>query len=124
MAEYMKERVCKLNNKIKKLLEKDCVILDGGFGTELQKRGMKPGETSEIMNFVRPDDVEAIHRSYIEAGANIINANTFGANRLKLARTEYTTADVVKKALGIARKAAEGTDTLVALDIGATSQTL
>ena len=124
MAEYMKERVCKLNNKIKKLLEKDCVILDGGFGTELQKRGMKPGETSEIMNFVRPDDVEAIHRSYIEAGANIINANTFGANRLKLARTEYTTADVVKKALGIARKAAEGTDTLVALDIGPTGQLL
>ena len=110
--------------KIKELLERQHIILDGGFGTELQKRGMKPGETSEIMNFARPDDVEAIHRSYIEAGANIINANTFGANRLKLARTQYTTADVVKKALGIARKAAEGTDTLVALDIGPTGQLL
>lgn len=110
--------------KIKELLERQHIILDGGFGTELQKRGMKPGETSEIMNFARPNDVEAIHRSYIEAGANIINANTFGANRLKLARTQYTTADVVKKALGIARKAAEGTDTLVALDIGPTGQLL
>ncbi len=100
------------------------MILDGGFGTELQKRGMKPGETSEIMNFVRPDDVEAIHRSYIEAGANVINANTFGANRLKLAKTQYSTADVVKQALNIARRAAEGTDALVALDVGPTGQLL
>ncbi len=111
-------------NKVKELLESSYVILDGGFGTELQKRGMKPGETSEIMNFVREEDVYAIHRSYIEAGANIINANTFGANRLKLAKTEYSTAEVVKKALGIARRAAEGTDALVALDIGPTGQLL
>ena len=113
-----------MNDKVKKLLENKYVILDGGFGTELQKRGMKPGETSEIMNFVRPDDVEAIHRSYIEAGADIINANTFGANRLKLAKTQYTTAEVVRTALSIARKAAEGTDALVALDIGPTGQLL
>lgn len=113
-----------MNDKVKKLLERNYVILDGGFGTELQKRGMKPGETSEIMNFVRPDDVEAIHRSYIDAGADIINANTFGANRLKLAKTQYTTAQVVREALMIARKAAEGTDALVALDVGPTGQLL
>lgn len=113
-----------MNDKVKKLLEKEYVILDGGFGTELQKRGMKPGETSEIMNFQREDDVYAIHRSYIEAGADIINANTFGANRLKLAKTHYTTAEVVGKALSIAKRAAEGTDTLVALDIGPTGQLL
>ncbi|MBQ9482983.1 MAG: homocysteine S-methyltransferase family protein [Ruminiclostridium sp.] len=113
-----------MNDKVKKLLEKEYVILDGGFGTELQKRGMKPGETSEIMNFQREDDVYAIHRSYIEAGADIINANTFGANRLKLAKTQYTTAEVVGKALSIAKRAAEGTDTLVALDIGPTGQLL
>ncbi|MBR5088248.1 MAG: homocysteine S-methyltransferase family protein, partial [Ruminiclostridium sp.] len=113
-----------MNDKVKKLLEKQFVILDGGFGTELQKRGMKPGETSEIMNFQREDDVYAIHSSYIEAGANIINANTFGANRLKLAKTQYSTAEVVRKALSIAKRAAEGTDTLVALDIGPTGQLL
>lgn len=111
-------------NKVRELLKKQYVILDGGFGTELQKRGMKPGETSEIMNFVRPDDVEAIHRSYIEAGADIVNANTFGANRLKLAKTQYTTAEVVQKALSIARSAAEGTNALVALDVGPTGQLL
>lgn len=113
-----------MNTKVRELLSRDHVILDGGFGTELQKRGMKPGETSEIMNFKREDDVVAIHRSYIDAGANIINANTFGANRLKLAKTEYSTDDVVKKALSLARKAAEGTDTLVALDIGPSGQLL
>ncbi len=113
-----------MNDKVKKLLEKEYVILDGGFGTELQKRGMKPGETSEIMNFQREDDVYAIHRSYIEAGADVINANTFGANRLKLAKTQYSTAEVVRKALSIAKRAAEGTDTLVALDIGPTGQLL
>ena len=112
------------DNKVRELLKGRYVILDGGFGTELQKRGMKPGETSEMMNFVRPDDVEAIHRSYIEAGANIINANTFGANRLKLARSEHSTAETVKEALTIARRAAEGTDALVALDIGPTGQLL
>ncbi len=111
-------------NKVRELLKKEYVILDGGFGSELQKRGMKPGETSEIMNFKREDDVYAIHRSYIEAGSDIINANTFGANRLKLAKTQYSTAEVVKKALSIARRAAEGTDTLVALDIGPTGQLL
>ncbi len=109
---------------VRELLDRDYVILDGGFGTELQKRGMKPGETSEIMNFAREDDVYAIHRSYIEAGANIINANTFGANRLKLAKSGYTTAEVVDKALTIARRAAEGTETLVSLDIGPTGQLL
>ncbi|MCR4780461.1 MAG: homocysteine S-methyltransferase family protein [Ruminiclostridium sp.] len=99
-------------------------MLDGGFGTELQKRGMKPGETSEMMNFVRADDVYAIYRSYIEAGADIINANTFGANRLKLAKSGRSVTETVGKALSIARRAAEGTDALVSLDIGPTGQLL
>ncbi len=112
------------NDKVRKLLERQYVILDGGFGTELQKRGMKPGETSEIMNFRMADDVTAIHRSYIDAGSDIIYANTFGANRLKLAKSEYSTADVVRKALENARRAAGGTDTAVALDIGPLGQLL
>ena len=109
---------------VEELLKRDHVMLDGGFGTELQKRGMKPGETSEMMNFVRADDVYAIHRSYIEAGADIINANTFGANRLKLAKSGRSVTETVGKALSIARRAAEGTDALVSLDIGPTGQLL
>lgn len=103
---------------IKELLERDYVVLDGGFGTELQKRGMEPGETSEIMNFKRDEDVRAVLRSYIEAGSDIISANTFGANRYKLKNEGHTTEETVNKALDIAREAAKGTDTLVALDIG------
>lgn len=103
---------------VKELLKKDYVVLDGGFGTELQKRGMEPGETSEIMNFKREADVCAVLRSYIEAGSDIISANTFGANRYKLEGSGYTTAQVIEKAMSIAKTAAEGTDTLVALDVG------
>lgn len=110
--------------EIKTLLGRDYVILDGGFGTEMQKRGMKPGETSEIMNFKMPDEVRNVLRSYVEAGSDIISANTFGANRLKLEGSEYTVGDVVKQAMKLACEAAAGTDTLVALDIGPLGQLL
>ena len=96
---------------VKELLEKDYVVLDGGFGTELQKRGMEAGETSEIMNFKREADVRAVLRSYIEAGSDIISANTFGANRYKLEGSGYTTAQVIEKAMDIAVSAAEGKST-------------
>lgn len=109
---------------VKTLLERDYVILDGGFGTEMQKRGMKPGETSEIMNFKMEDEVCAVLRSYVEAGSDIVSANTFGINRFKLKGTGYSVDETVEKAVSIARKAAEGTETLVALDIGPIGQLL
>lgn len=109
---------------VKTLLTRDYVILDGGFGTELQKRGMKPGETSEIMNFKMEDEVCAVLRSYVEAGSDIISANTFGINRFKLKDTGYTVKETVEKALSIARKAVEGTETIVALDVGPIGQLL
>ncbi len=109
---------------VKTLLNRDYVILDGGFGTELQKRGMKPGETSEIMNFKMEDEVCAVLRSYVEAGSDIVSANTFGINRFKLSDTGYSVKEAVEKALSIARKAVEGTETLVALDIGPIGQLL
>ena len=77
--------------EIKTLLGRDYVILDGGFGTEMQKRGMKPGETSEIMNFKMPDEVRNVLRSYVEAGSDIISANTFGANSSKARNTPLVT---------------------------------
>lgn len=109
---------------VKTLLERGYVVLDGGFGTELQKRGMKPGETSELMNFKMEREVYGVLRSYAEAGSDILSANTFGANRLKLKNGGYTTEQVVKKALSIAREAVAGTETLVALDIGPIGQLL
>lgn len=109
---------------VKTLLKRDYVLLDGGFGTEIQKRGMKAGETSELMNFSMEREVFEVLRSYVQAGSDIISANTFGANRLKLKNSGYTTAQVVRKAMDIAKKAVEGTETLVALDIGPIGQLL
>ncbi len=109
---------------VKTLLERDYVILDGGFGTEMQKRGMKPGETSEIMNFKMEEEVCNVLRSYVEAGSDIVSANTFGINRFKLKDTGYTVEEMVNKALDIAKKAVSGSETLIALDIGPIGQLL
>ncbi len=109
---------------VRELLKNNFVVLDGGFGTELQKKGMLPGETSELMNFKREQAVLEVLRSYAEAGSDILSANTFGANRLKLKDSGYTTAQVVDKAMDIARRAVEGYKTLVALDIGPIGQLL
>ena len=60
------------------------VFFDGGMGTELQKRGMQAGEMPELWNITHPEIVTEIHREYYNAGADIVTANTFGANSLKL----------------------------------------
>ena len=69
------------------------LILDGAMGTMLQRSGMKPGEMSEMLNFTRPEVVEGIQRAYLDAGSEVIYANTFGANRRKLAGTGKTPAE-------------------------------
>jgi len=109
---------------VRTLLSRDYVVLDGGFGTEMQKRGMKAGETSEIMNFKMENEVFDVLRSYVEAGSDIVSANTFGINRFKLSDTGYSVKEAVEKALSIAKRAVSGTDTLVALDIGPIGQLL
>ena len=88
------------------------------MGTMLQKMGMEPGTVPELLNFTRPDWILSIHRAYLDAGSQIVYANTFGANRHKLARTNRTSADVIAAAVGLAKEAVRGTNALVALDIG------
>ena len=66
------------------------ILLDGGMGTMLQARGLKPGEHPELAALEHPDWLFDIHRAYVDAGSQIINTNTFGANREKLARTGKT----------------------------------
>ncbi|MEI8094636.1 MAG: homocysteine S-methyltransferase family protein [Spirochaetales bacterium] len=61
------------------------LVSDGAWGTFLQLKGLKPGECPELWNLDRPDDVAAVARSYVEAGADMVQTNSFGANRLKLA---------------------------------------
>ena len=102
---------------------KDPVILDGGMGTMLQAKGLKLGEYPELAALEHPDWVADIHRAYVEAGAQILCANTFGANREKLRRTGKTVEEVIPASIALAREAAAGR-ALVALDIGPTGQLL
>jgi len=99
------------------------VILDGGTGTMLQAKGLTLGEAPELAALDHPDWMEDIHRAYAEAGAQILYANTFGANREKLRRTGKTVAEVVAPSVAAAKKAAQGR-ALVALDIGPIGQLL
>ena len=64
-------------------LQNHIVILDGGMGTLLQGAGLRPGELPERWNLSHADEVTAIHRAYFDAGSNVVNTNTFGANPLK-----------------------------------------
>ena len=96
----------------------EIVLLDGAMGTMLQRSGLKPGELPELVALTRPELLESIHRQYIDAGSQVVYANTFGANRLKLAGTGHTVSEVVHAAVAAARRAAAGTGCLVGLDMG------
>ncbi len=106
------------------LLKKEFVFLDGAMGTMLQKNGLPLGKMPETLGVTHSDDIIKIHREYIDAGADIIYTNTFGANRYKLSESGFSVAQVIGKAVENARKAAENTDALVALDIGPIGQLL
>ena len=66
-------------------------IFDGAIGTMLQNAGMKPGDCPELLNVTNPELVQQVHRAYFEAGSDIIETNTFGASKIKLA--EYGLSD-------------------------------
>ena len=102
------------------LLQNEYVFLDGGMGTMLH---LAPGELPERLNLTQPERVAAVHRAYREAGSQIVYANTFGANPLKLAGTGVDAAESIKAAIRIAKDAV-GENVCVALDIGPTGQLL
>ena len=97
-----------LNPLIQQLIAQGPVLTDGAWGTQLQARGLAPGEVPDLWNLTRPEKVTAVARAYVEAGSQIILTNTFGANRLRLAGGGD--ADLVKKineaGAGISREAA------------------
>ncbi len=66
-------------------------IFDGAMGTMLQNAGLKPGDCPELLNIDNPQIVQNVHRAYVEAGATIIETNTFGGSRIKL--DEYGLGD-------------------------------
>ena len=90
------------------------LVFDGAMGTMLQEAGLKAGELPELLNFSHPETVTAIHRAYVEAGADVISANTFGANAYKLGDAA-SVEDVFAAAIACARKSGAR---YVAADIG------
>ena len=107
--------------KLQDKLGKEILFFDGAMGTMLQEQGLKAGELPEIWNLTHPQVVQAIHRAYVQAGAQIIKTNTFGANALKFRGTEYRVETVVAAAVHNARQAGAP---WVALDLGPTGKLL
>ncbi|MBU0573481.1 MAG: homocysteine S-methyltransferase family protein, partial [Candidatus Margulisbacteria bacterium] len=80
---------------IQEILGKKLLIIDGAMGTLLMQAGVRPEEGFDLQNLTNPDKVQAVHQAYVDAGANIIETNTFGANRIKLA--DYNASDKAKE---------------------------
>jgi 5-methyltetrahydrofolate--homocysteine methyltransferase len=83
----------------------------------LQAAGLQLGEKTEIFGMEHPEIVEDIGRRYVEAGSRILYANTFGANRRKLAGSGHTVREVILANVASARRGA-GNQAQVALDVG------
>ena len=111
-------------------LGKKIIYFDGGMGTMLQAAGLPAGELPERWNLTHPQEVRKIHQAYIEAGAQLIKTNTFGANALKFQGTELTVEGVVTaavaniKAAGAAAGKTSAGEILIALDLGPTGKLL
>lgn len=106
------------------LVLKEFVLLDGAMGTLIQKSGVKYDSVPETLNITHPELIESFHKAYADAGSDIVYANTFGANGYKLKESGYSVDEIIKSGVENAKKAVQGTDCLVALDIGPIGQLL
>ena len=95
-------------------IKDNITLLDGATGTQFQLRGLPAGKSPELLNLEDPALVEEIHRAYVGAGSDVVYANTFGANRLKMPHGK--TESIVRAGVEKARRAAGGK--FVGLDIG------
>ncbi len=112
--------------KFNDFLKSNIVILDGGMGTLLQERGLRPGEHPEMWNIIHPDVIREIHKNYFDSGSNVISTNTFGANLLKFNEDELK--KIITAAVLHATWAKENTtntkEKFIALDIGPSGKLL
>jgi methionine synthase I (cobalamin-dependent) len=97
------------------------VLTDGAWGTQLQARGLPPGSCPDAWNLTQPEAVAGVARDYAAAGSQIVLTNTFGANRITLARTDWAgeTAAINREGVALSRLGASG-QALVYASIGPT----
>lgn len=106
---------------IRELLKKKRLYFDGGTGTLLQEMGLKGGEPPELWNISNPQKITALHKAYLEAGSDIISANTFGINKLKYDNYEK----LIIAGIDCAKRAVDGKkDKFIAFDMGPTGKLL
>ncbi len=104
-------------------LGKQLIFFDGGMGSLLQQHGLSGGELPELWNLTHADLIRSIHKSYLDAGCDIVKTNTFGANSLKFQSEGYSAPQVIRAAVSLARQAVEEAGHgLVAMDIGPTGK--
>ena len=107
-------------------LHNNIVYLDGGMGTLLQEKGLKPGEYPERWNLSHPHVIREIHKNYYDAGSNVVCTNTFGANMLKFSKEELN--EIIRAAVSHAQSAKQWStatqEKYVALDIGPSGKLL
>ena len=117
-----------MNHPFVERLRRGPLLLDGAMGTMLNAKGVPIDSCFDALNLTRADDVASVHRAYIAAGADIIESNTFGANRFRL--EPHGLADKVKainkRAVRIAREEREisGEPVLIAGSIGPTGRSI
>lgn len=112
---------------IRKAMAERILFCDGGMGSLLQAKGLKPGELPGIWNVTHPEVLVEIHRAYLEAGADIVTTNTFGVDGLKYnEQLGYPVEDVIVAAVRNGREAIRQSrkEAFVALDIGPTGKLL
>lgn len=109
---------------IKEILGKQLLFFDGAMGSMLQKRGLKTGELPENLNIQNPEIIIDIHKEYLQAGADIISANTFGAFSTKY---EENVEQIIKAGIDNAKRAIDELNLknkFIALDLGSIGKLL
>ncbi|MGE5464140.1 MAG: bifunctional homocysteine S-methyltransferase/methylenetetrahydrofolate reductase [Syntrophothermus sp.] len=109
------------NSFIEKILN-STLLADGAMGTILHSRGIGFDRCFDELNLTNPGSVAEIHRAYIEAGAQLIITNTFGANRFKLAKhgLQNQVAEINRAAMDLAKRVVSASfkEVLIAGDVG------
>lgn len=103
---------CEMDSRFIAHMKKNLVLTDGAMGTLIYARGFFIDKCYDELNLINPDLIRDVHREYLDAGAVVLETNTFGANRLKLARhhLEERVGDINRRGVELAREAAAETE--------------